>query len=201
MRIFLRYWLFPVLAAVLLGGACAPPSAVRKEEPPGESVQGVLEPKGIDVPLTGAKVTAGDRVATAGPGGAFTLGGLPRGKVNLVVEKRFDSGPVRRVMGVATLYVSDTPIRIVVPVRDATDVDRFCEECHPYKGQKTRRDQILRCLHVSGVWPKKANKSSEFLDPMGKVTCESCHTVHRETKARHFVVVDYQDGKLCNQCH
>jgi hypothetical protein len=204
----LNYCVFlPIITISLLIGACAgPPSTgVRREGTSGRvtaaRVRGTLEARGLAVSLAGAKVAAGDRSAVAGPDGTFRFAELPRGKNNLVVEKTFDSGPIRRIMGVATIYYQDNPVEITVPVRDATDLDGFCLDCHPYYGKKSRRDQIIRCLHVSGLKAQRAVRPGAPLDPEGKVTCESCHAVHRETGIPHYVLASYMDGKLCNQCH
>ena len=91
----------------------------------------------------------------------------------LVAEKRFPSGTVRRILGVSTVYVSDSPIEVRIRMRDATEVDRFCSDCHPMLREVTRRDQIARDVHPSGIVPKKANKSSGILDNKGRVTCET----------------------------
>jgi hypothetical protein len=91
------------------------------------------------------------------------------------------------------------PVR--VRLRDATDVDRFCLDCHPPKDKVTRGDQIYRDLHPSGIVPRAAKKRTGKFDESGRVTCESCHSFHRPTGFPHFVLVSYRDAKLCEQCH
>jgi predicted CXXCH cytochrome family protein len=86
-------------------------------------------------------------------------------------------------------------------MRDATDIDAFCSDCHPMLKNVTRKDQIYRDVHPSGIVPAKAAKPSGKFDDAGKVTCESCHAVHRPTGTPHFTLASYQDGKLCVQCH
>ncbi|MHB1040627.1 MAG: hypothetical protein ACYC34_09905 [Desulfobacteria bacterium] len=155
----------------------------------------------LKVPLQGVEIRVEDQVAVAGKGGAFSLTRMSPGKQFLVAEKRFPSGPVRRVMGVSTIYVADNPIDVRIRMRDATDIDAFCSDCHPMLKNVTRKDQIYRDVHPSGVVPVKAGKSTGKFDEAGKVTCESCHTVHRPTGFPHFTLSSYQDGKLCVQCH
>lgn len=155
----------------------------------------------LPVSLSGVEIRVEGRVVQAGEGGVFSLPQLSPGKQFLVAEKRFPSGPVRRVMGVSTIYVSDNPIDVKIRVRDATDIDAFCSDCHPMMRNVTRKDQIFRDVHPSGIVPVKANKPSGKLDDAGKVTCESCHSVHSPTGFPHFTLASYQDGKLCVQCH
>lgn len=155
----------------------------------------------LTVPLQGVEIRVEDQVVVAGEGGTFSLPRLSPGKQFLVAEKRFPSGPVRRVMGVSTVYVADSPIDVRIRMRDATDIDAFCSDCHPMLKNVTRKDQIFRDVHPSGIVPVKASKPSGKFDEAGKVTCESCHAVHRPTGFPHFTLASYQDGKLCIQCH
>ncbi len=155
----------------------------------------------LSVSLAGAQVRVEDQVATAEEGGIFSLPRVAPGKQFLVAEKRFPSGPVRRVLGVSTVYVSDSPIEVNIRMRDATDVDAFCSGCHPMRGNVTRRDQLVRDVHPSGIVPVKANKPTGRLDERGRVTCESCHTVHRPTEFPDFTLASFRDGKLCVECH
>jgi hypothetical protein len=191
-----------LLAAIVLGG-CARietrPSAVL---PAAGFVRGTLvADNSLAVPLQGVEIRVEDQVVVAGEGGVFSLPRISPGKQHLVAEKRFPSGPVRRVMGVSTIYVADNPIELRIRMRDATDLDAFCSDCHPVLKNVTRRDQIYRDVHPSGMKPVRANKPSGKFDEAGKVTCESCHSVHRPTGFPHFTLASYRDGKLCVQCH
>ncbi len=195
------------LAVLLAAGAavfsCAkvlPPPVPPAPEGPAK-IQGALEPAGIDVPLEGAEIRAGGAKAVAGAGGLFRFPDLPPGKNFLVAEKRLPSGTVRRAMGMAVIFVGDNPISLKVKMRDATDIDPFCEDCHPYRGNKSRRDQILRCVHISKVVPKKATGWKESIDAQGRVTCESCHTLHEPAPSPHFLVASTDKGELCRRCH
>lgn len=170
--------------------------------PPPGILHGALIPDNtLTVSLSGAEIRVEDLSLTAGEGGTFSLPRLSPGKQFFVAEKRFPSGPVRRILGVATVYVSDSPIEVRIRMRDATDVDRFCSDCHPMLRDLARRDQIARDVHPSGIVPRKAKKPSANLDDRGRVTCESCHSVHRPTGYPHFVLASYQDGRLCVRCH
>ncbi len=188
------------LAGVLVscGGAVRPPVEVA---PPEGKVRGVLVAQGVTVPLGGAVVEAGGKKATVTAGGAFAFPDLEAGKHYVVVEKTFTSGSVRRVLGIATIHVADNPVQIKVAVRDATDVDVFCLECHPPYGNVTRRDQRYRDAHPSGIVAKKALGDSSLLDFKGRVTCESCHTVHRQGQFPLFGIGDIGKGSYCNRCH
>lgn len=194
-------WAALLLGAALVACAKAPVRVPVEGTPPEGLVRGALQADNtLDVDVTGAEVRAGDQKAVLGPGGTFAFPTLPPGKHNLVAEKRFSSGAVRRLLGVATIHVSDYPIALKIRMRDATDVDAFCIDCHP-KGKATRRDQIVRDVHPSGIYPKKANKSTGKYDETGRVTCESCHSIHQPTGVPHYVLVPYQNGRLCVQCH
>lgn len=155
----------------------------------------------LGVPLEGAQVRVGEAEVKVRADGTFSFPGAPTGKQFLVAEKRFPSGAVRRILGVSTVYVADSPVQVRIRMRDATDVDAFCVDCHPMRKNVTRRDQIMRDIHPSGIVPKKANKLSGKFDEKGRVTCESCHTVHRDTGFPYFTLASFKDGKLCFQCH
>ena len=165
-------------------------------------VRGILVSDNVlTVPLPGVEIRVDGHVVVSGEGGTFSLPRLSPGKQFIVAEKRFPSGPVRRVMGVSILFVGDNPIEIRIRMRDATDIDAFCSDCHPTLKNVTRKDQIYRDVHPSGIVPVKARKPSGKFDEGGKMTCESCHTVHRPTGFPHFTLASYRDGKLCVQCH
>jgi predicted CXXCH cytochrome family protein len=193
-----------VLAALAtIGISCArvevkPPAAVPIAE---GKVRGVAVPKGISVSLEGAVVQAGDKQTRVTSNGAFSFPAMNPGKQNLVVEKPFPSGKVRRVLGIATIFVGESTVEVKIPVRDATEVDIFCLECHPLKKDITRNDQIYRDAHPSGIVAKKATSDPALLDARGMVTCESCHTVHRTTEYPLFGVGRIKTGTFCNRCH
>ncbi len=176
--------------------------------PPGEAPPPVEPATGIllldntlGVPLDGVKITTEKSISTSLGDGRFSLPGLTRGKHLLVAEKRFPQGAVRRILGVAKVFVGDTPPEIRIPMRDATDVDAFCLDCHPPYKEVTRADQIPRDLHPSGIVPKKARKPTGRYDGKGRVTCESCHSIHRETGNPHFTLTSFADGRMCQECH
>jgi hypothetical protein len=191
-----------LFAAASLGGCARVETKPAAVPAPAGFVRGTLVADNtLAVPLQGVEIRVEGQVSVAGEGGGFSLPRLSPGKQFLVAEKRFPSGPVRRVMGVSTIYVADNPIDVRIRMRDATDIDAFCLDCHPMLKNVTRKDQIFRDVHPSGVKPVKATKPSGKLDEAGKVTCESCHSVHRQTGFPHFTLASYQDGKLCVQCH
>lgn len=175
-------------------GVPAPPSAAGR-------VRGIVVPTGIDIPLDGAVVSVGNRRATVSAAGTFSLGGIEGGKQHVLVEKTFPSGTVRRVLGISTIFVGDNPVEIRVAVRDATDVDVFCLECHPPLGRAVRRDQKIRDAHPSGIVARNALGDRSLLDDRGRVTCESCHTPHRSGAFPGFGRGEILKGAYCNRCH
>jgi len=175
-------------------GAPAPPPAAGK-------VRGTVVPTGIGTPLEAATVSVGKRRATVSADGTFTLGEIEAGKQHVVVEKTFPTGAVRRVLGISTIFVADNPVEIRVAVRDATDVDVFCLECHPPLGKAVRRDQKIRDAHPSGIVARNALGDRALLDEKGRVTCESCHTPHRSGEFPLFGRGEIGKGSYCNRCH
>ncbi len=200
---------FHAVAPILVLGcagmllSCAPVAVkpVPPAPPTEGKVRGLLVAQGVSVPLDGAVVEAGGKKTTVTGGGIFAFPDLDPGKQYVVVEKTFTSGSVRRILGVATIFVADNPVQIRIPVRDATDVDAFCLDCHPPYGKVTRRDQKYRDGHPSGVVAGKALGDKSLLDFQGRVTCESCHTVHRPGQFPLFGVGDIRKGSYCNRCH
>lgn len=189
-----------VLGFLLVG--CVEVARIPPAPVPEGAVRGVLAlDNALSVSLDGATVRTEDERLSVGPDGVFALRRVTPGKHHLVVEKRFEQGPVRRVLGVAVFYFADLPISLRIPVRDATDVDRFCTECHPQKGAPVRRGQVIRDVHPSGVVPRKAVGAAGRFDERGRVTCESCHTVHESVGFPKFTRASYLDGKLCVECH
>lgn len=193
-----------VLCLVVVAG-CAPrvaaPPAAPLPPPAEGKVQGSLIPSGIVVPLDGATVWVGNRRAAVSAAGTFSLTEVEAGKQHVVVEKTFPSGEVRRVLGISTIFVADNPVQIRVTVRNATDVDAFCLECHPSLGKATRRDQKIRDAHPSGVVAINAFGDRALLDKLGRVTCESCHTPHRPGEFPLFGRGEIRKGPYCNRCH
>jgi len=196
-------WALPLAAGVWFASCARAPitPAPQVTALPGRLGGAIYTDNALRVSLEGARIRVGEEEVKAGADGTFSFPGVPTGKQFLVAEKRFSSGDVLRILGVSTIYVEDSPVRVRVRMRDATDVDAFCLDCHPMKKDVTRRDQIMRDVHPSGIVPKKANKPFGKYDEKGRVTCESCHTVHRETGFAHFTLASFKDGKLCLQCH
>ena len=164
-------------------------------------VRGSVTPSGVAVPLAGATVSVGNRRATLSAGNLFSIPEVDPGKHHVVVEKVFPSGSVRRVLGISTIFVADNPVEIRVTVRDATDVDAFCLTCHPPLGKAVRQDQKVRDAHPSGVLARNAVGDRGLLDEKGRVTCESCHTVHGPGEYPLFGRGEIRKGAYCNRCH
>lgn len=137
--------------------------------------------------------------AESGPEGIYQLKGLPAGKAYLVAESSI-AGKRHLAVDIVTLTEGEGQ-SVDLHLRDASNVDTFCAECHPYRDKVTRRDQIVRDLHYSDIKPRKKVNDPAMLDERGHVTCESCHTIHGETGVDHFVLYPYKSGELCIRCH
>ena len=174
-----------------------PPVAVRET---GYMVS-LLPDNAVSVSLSGAVITTETERTVADEKGRFSFEKMAPGKHLVVAEKRTTAGPVRRLLGVATVFVEGSPVQMQIRMRDATRVDTFCLDCHPPYKEVKRRDQIARDIHPSGIIPRKAKKPTGKFDEDGRVTCESCHSVHRATGFPHFTLVSYADGRMCVQCH
>jgi len=140
-----------------------------------------------------ATVVAEDSTAAAASG-AFGFPGLSQGKWLIVAEKIFPAGAVLRILGVSTTNALGTPLLHYVPMTDVTPgpaiirLDAYCLACHPFRDG-----------HVSGVVPVNATKPTGRYDAYGRVTCDSCHSVHYPTGFQHYVWGS--GGSFCNQCH
>jgi len=198
----IRILLFAVLSYCAGMAACAPKASVPPPPVgPVTTVRGVAVSSGLSVPVEGATVTVGDRRTAIQAGGTFSVTGVPPGKQSVVIEKRFSAGSVRRILGISTIFVADNPVEIRVAVRDATDVDAFCLECHPPLAKVTRRDQKFRDAHPSGMVARIAASDNSLLDDRGRVTCESCHTPHLPGGFPFFGQGEIRKGPFCNRCH
>lgn len=196
-----------LLLAFFPGCAPAPPrppapEAVPLPPPAGTAaVEGRIFLSG-NIGLTGpVSIRAAGVSGESSPTGKYALAGLPEGKAHLTAETRVNG---TRYLGVAVLILEKgRTLSRDLELGDASNVDAYCLDCHPFKGEQTRRDQIVRDLHASGIRPKKAvaNRDGTMLDERGYVTCESCHTVHEETGVGQFVRYPFRNGELCIRCH
>lgn len=195
-----------IFAVMLIAGlsSCGGPVEVKPTPdiavPTDTKFGGRVEPTGVNVDLRGVDVTVGDVKVKTDSKGNFALPELQAGKTYVLAEKRFASGSVKRVLGMGIYYVSDAPIRINLKLKDATDLDAYCLDCHP-KGKATRKDQRLRCAHLSGVIPKKAVGWREKRNEDGLMTCESCHTLHQASPFPHFQTESMEKSLMCRRCH
>lgn len=201
-----RAYVFGLLVffAAVIGG-CArvevkpPPTPVAAPE--GRYTGSLLLDNAVSLSPSGAVVSTETERAVADEKGRFAFEKMAPGKHLVVAEKRSGTGPVKRLLGVTTVFVEEGPVEMRIRMRDATEVDAFCLECHPPLKQVTRRDQIARDIHPSGIVPRKAKKPTGRFDEKGRVTCESCHSIHRDTGHPHFALTSYTDGKMCQECH
>lgn len=141
--------------------------------------------------------------ASAASSGAFSFPGLPPGKWLIVAEGIFPTGSVRRILGVSFTDTSGAPLLHYISMTDVTPdasrvrLDAFCLDCHPSIDNVTRPGQIYRDAHVSGAVPVTAFPWG--CDEYGRVTCNSCHSVHDPTGYPHFLLGS--GGVFCNRCH
>jgi hypothetical protein len=191
-----------LLAAIFWGCAPAPvrrPVAVTVPPPGKGEINGKVFLNSNKVFKEQVSISAGGLSAVSGSGGGYALKGLPAGKTHLVAEARIGG---RRHLAVAVVKLDEGEGRTMdLELRDASNVDTFCSDCHPYRNERTRRDQVTRDLHKSDIKPRTATKGPDMLDARGHVTCESCHTVHAETGIDHFMRYPYLKGELCIRCH
>ncbi|MBI5904144.1 MAG: carboxypeptidase regulatory-like domain-containing protein [Deltaproteobacteria bacterium] len=192
----------PVAVLLLVIVAACASVEPRKPAPSLEGrIQGQLIPQDNSIRLGGVEIRAAGKTTATDEEGRFAFDTLPQGKISIVAEKRAGREDAGRMMGITVVYIGENPVQFKVPFRDAAFLDRFCEDCHPYRPkQPIRQGQVIRDVHVSGIVPNKATKWPESLDSKGRVTCESCHTLHETTKFGKFLV-DLKSGPLCKKCH
>ena len=195
-------WTVAALLAVGLS-QCAtppaggPPSAVR---PSGNGkIFGKITLEGSQ-PLPGTVViTVSGRRVQSDSSGSYMVSGLPAGRHAVVAELKTKE---KRYLALPFAFVDEKQnLQLDIQLADATDVDRFCSECHPLLGKQTKSSQIIRDVHPSGIKPRKALRTTQLFNAQGLVTCESCHSLHQETGVERFVLYPFKNGDLCNRCH
>ena len=147
-----------VVATVLLGAGFRAPA--QEPAPPPVAVQ---TPKGdaeITVVLSDAKkfttctVFARQRSFTlAAPGEVSLAKDLPADeRIAFTADARIGAGDAAvRYVGVAEASVDAAKTtKVKITLKPIKDIDSYCRECHPTKGQKIPRGQIMRDIHVSG---------------------------------------------------
>ena len=192
------------LAVLVLAAGCAaprPPTVIpaRPLAPAGTGViEGRIFHSGNNSLAAPVEVRGAGRATTGGPDGAYILDGLPSGRIFMTAEAR-DGGKRYLAVAIERLGEGERLARDL-DLKDATNVDAFCSECHPER--QTRSDQVVRDIHPSDIKPTRANKNvGGVLDARGYVTCESCHTIHEDTGVAHFSRDLYETGELCLKCH
>jgi len=201
-----------VIGLLFMAWSCAaPPTPVpvavpeRPEPPPSVGPLGtgklygsvsfegnITEPLPVLVKVRGRYVQSDDQ-------GKYVLTGMPDGNLRLVAEA---TGGGRRYLDLEKVALGEGEEKeLNLLLEDATDLDRYCIECHPYRGEKVGPGQVLRDVHKSGFRPEKQMRTQELLDHRGHVTCESCHTLHEDTDENFFILYPYMNGNLCNRCH
>lgn len=79
--------------------------------------------------------------------------GLPAGeRIAFTADARVGAGESAvRYVGTAEASVAVGKIKKVkITLKPIKDIDSYCRECHPTKGEKIARGQIMRDIHVSG---------------------------------------------------
>jgi len=111
----------------------------------------------IDVTVTvsgGKSITSGtliveDRVLPLAAGGRMQVKGLPDKRLPVTVEAVVGGARHLGVTAVKTLKGKSLPV--TVTLKQVTDLEAFCVECHPNKGEAVRADQVIRDTHVTGI--------------------------------------------------
>jgi hypothetical protein len=200
-----------IMIAVLLAGlwACAPavkPPPPVTPPPPvappplgGGNLFGTVIFEGNQAPPSPVVISAKGRTVKSKSDGTYVLTGLPAGELNIIAEAK--SKDFRYLALPKVRLREDEKRELNIHLRDAGDIDRFCAECHPFRGEPIRPDQVMRDAHPSGIKARRATRTTELLDERGFVTCESCHTLHQATDVGYNVIYPYKNGNLCNRCH
>lgn len=162
-------------------------------------LHGTVSFAGNNTEVLPVRVMVRGRYAQGDDRGTYVLTGMPEGPIRLVAEAR---GGGKRYLDLEKTFLrKGQELRLDLVLEDAGDIDRYCSECHPYRGEKVGPGQKIRDTHRSGFKPEKKMRTAELLDHRGFVTCESCHTLHQVTEENYFMLYSYMNGNLCNRCH
>jgi predicted CXXCH cytochrome family protein len=130
-------------------------------------------------------------------------------RIAFTADARVGTGEsVARYMGTAEASVdAGKTKKVKITLKPIKDIDSYCRECHPTKGQKIPRGQIVRDVHVSGKplegkyldQVKAHNTKAETLRKEGKPANEPILLEER------IVKVAGKDVKkqfyTCESCH
>lgn len=93
----------------------------------------------------------------------------------------------------------DTPLL----TRQADSMEKLCASCHERHHAKDEKDARRKGVHPVNMDLEKAIKLGEGKEEaeVKRITCLTCHAVHKgkpDTPALRF---EHRDGKLCSYCH
>ena len=155
----LATWGFIAVAVACIATA---PVGIGAQTPPPEPVpRGNLEitvvaPEGVK--LQNCTVNVRDQVLlfgeSQGPQTAKGVPAIPDELVAVTAEARSaqDAGkPALRFVGVAeAMPEAGKTVKVAVTLKRTDDINQFCLDCHPGKGQRAKPGQIPRDAHASG---------------------------------------------------
>lgn len=196
-----KTWVLAALLAAGLSRCAAPPAGgPPASQPAGKGrVFGKVSLAGFQVLPGTVMITVGGRRVQSDAAGSYAVSGLPGGRHAVVAELKTKEN---RYLAMPFAIVDEQHgLQLNIQLADATDVDSFCSECHPFVGKQTRSSQVVRDVHPSGIKPRKAVRTSQLFNAQGLVTCESCHSLHQETGVEKQVLYPFKNGDLCNRCH
>lgn len=84
-------------------------------------------------------------------------------------------------------------------LRKDVDADSFCTPCHERHNARDKKDAAEKGVHPVNMELEKPVKIGDR--EIRKITCISCHSVHKGRRGTPSLVDDYIDGSLCSYCH
>jgi hypothetical protein len=100
-------------------------------------------------------VYASDQAVKIGSGGGKTIiRGIPEQRTAVTADVRVGKSGGKddlRYVGVDEGFpAKGTPDAVKITVKPAKDINAFCSECHPSRGEPVKRGQIPRDIHATG---------------------------------------------------
>lgn len=84
-------------------------------------------------------------------------------------------------------------------LRKDVDPDSFCVPCHERHNAKDKKDAAKKGVHPVNIELEKPVKIED--NEFGKITCLTCHSIHKGRRGTPSLVDEYIDGSLCSHCH
>ena len=124
-------------------------------------------------------IYASDQAVKIGSGGGKTIiRGIPEQRTAVTADVRVGKSGGKddlRYVGVDEGFpAKGTPDAVKITVKPVKDINAFCSECHPSRGEPVKRGQIPRDIHASGK-----ELTGRYLEQAGEIP-----GVHREVAQR-----------------